>query len=106
MVCDSLLKKYPPLSDGAGPVDLWRRRERSRAPQEKSELFAASDSVAAAAAATVNDLFVTVFDTGVEVLLGGNAKFTSLERLPTLTLDDAATKSEFTTPTRSGHKEL
>ncbi len=100
VVCESLRKKYPPLSDGAGPVDLWRQSGHSRASQEESELLA----VSAAAAATVNNLFVAVFDTAVEILAGGSARFTKLNELPTL--EAAATDSGFTTPTGGGHKEL
>ena len=92
MVCDSLQKKYPPLGDGDGPVELWRQRERTAVPQEEDELRAAT----AAAAAAVQGLWGTVFDTAIEVLLGGNAQFTKLHELPTLEATSAV----------GGHDEL
>lgn len=87
------------MGNAAGPVELWHAKERASATQAESELLTASASASAAAAATVQQLWGTVFDTTIEVLLGGNAQFTKLHELPTLEVPT-------TEPARGGHEEF
>lgn len=75
------------MENAAGPVELWREKERASATQAESELL------------TVQQLWGTVFDTTIEVLLGGNAQFTKLHELPTLEVPT-------TEPARGGHEEF